>query len=153
MKNLPAGIRLQRFNDKCRSWSAVLRKLPGVGERHADLGRAKPPSPIACLSPPPCRACAHGDHKAMDDRDENEEILNELDLMNDVGDAVYNLALVGMVGGPRTAARIADDLCGQVEEAVKLMGKVPASRAQLAAVLVKHVKVLTAMTQGWAADE
>jgi hypothetical protein len=89
----------------------------------------------------------------MDDRDENEEILNELDLMNDVGDAVYNLALVGMVGGPRTAARIADDLCGQVEEAVKLMGKVPASRAQLAAVLVKHVKVLTAMTQGWAADE
>ena len=33
------------------------------------------------------------------------------------------------------------------------MGKVPASRAKLAKVLVNHVKVLTAMTQGWAADE
>ena len=89
----------------------------------------------------------------MHEHDDNEEILNELDLMNDAGEANYKLALIGTVGGPRTAARIADELCGQAEEAVRLMGKVPASRAKLAKVLVNHVKVLTAMTQGWAADE
>jgi hypothetical protein len=85
----------------------------------------------------------------MTGNDDDSEVFDELDLMNDVGDATYNLALVGMVGGPRTAARIADDLGGQLEEAVRLMGKVPASRAQLAEVLVKHVKVLSAMVQGW----
>jgi hypothetical protein len=58
-----------------------------------------------------------------------------------------------MVGGPRTAARIADDLCGQVEEAVRLMGKVPASRAKLAKVLVDHVRKLSDMTKAWASDE
>lgn len=89
----------------------------------------------------------------MHDIDENEEILNELDLMNDIGEANYKLAMIGMVGGPRTAARIADELCGQVEEGIRLMGKVPASRAKLAKVLVNHVKVLTAMTQAWASDE
>ncbi len=85
--------------------------------------------------------------------DDDSEVLDELDLMNDVGDATYNLALIGTVGGPRTAARIADDLCGQVEEAFRLMGKVPASRAELAKVLVKHVKVLSEMTQAWDSDE
>ncbi len=89
----------------------------------------------------------------MDDRDEDEEILNELDLMNDAGEANYKLALIGTVGGPRTAARIADDLCGQVEEAVRLMGRVPASRPKLAKVLVDHVRKLTDMTQGWAKDD
>jgi hypothetical protein len=89
----------------------------------------------------------------MTSNDDDSEVLDELDLMNDVGDATYNLALVGMVGGPRTAARIADDLAGQVAEAIRLMGKVPASRAQLAEVLVKHVKVLSAMTQEWVSDE
>ena len=62
------------------------------------------------------------------------------------------LALIGTVGGPRKATLIADDLCGQVEEAVRLMGKVPASRAKLAKVLVDHVKVLSDMTQGWASE-
>lgn len=89
----------------------------------------------------------------MHDSDEDEEILNELELMNDAGEANYHLALIGVVGGPRTAARIADELCGQVEEAVKLMGKVPASRAQLAKVMVKHARALSDLARGWAKDE
>ena len=92
------------------------------------------------------------DDEAMYDLDENEEILNELNLMNDAGEANDKLAMIGMVGGPRTAARVAEELCGQVEEAVRLMGKVPASRAQLAKVLFDHVRVLSDMTQGWASD-
>lgn len=89
----------------------------------------------------------------MTSNGDNSEVLDELDLMNDVGDAIYNLALIGTVGGPDAAARIADDLCGQLEDAVRLMGQVPASRAKLAGVLVKHVRVLGEMTQAWAADE
>ena len=84
---------------------------------------------------------------------DNLEVLDVLDLQNDVGDATYNLALAGMVQGPDAAGRIADDLCGQLEEAVRLMGKVPASRAKLAGVLVKHVRALSEMTQEWAKGE
>lgn len=89
----------------------------------------------------------------MNSYDNEREVIDVLELQNDVGDAVYNLTLAGMVQGPDAAARIADELCGQVEEGIRLMGKVPASRAKLAKVLVNHVKVLTAMTQAWASDE
>lgn len=89
----------------------------------------------------------------MKEYENADRILNELELQDTVGRACNDLALIGTVGGGRTAARIADDLCGQLEDAVRLMGQVPASRAKLAKVLVDHVKVLTTMTQAWAADE
>jgi hypothetical protein len=88
----------------------------------------------------------------MTSNDNISEVLDVLDLQNDIGEAVYNLTLAGMVQGPDGAARIADDLCGQVEESVRLMGKVPASRAKLANVLVKHARALAELTQGWAKD-
>lgn len=112
---------------------------------------------LAGVGSPPMAAALVDDHPrgndAMTSCNDNTEVLDVLDLQNDIGDAVYNLSLAGMVQGPDAAARIADDLCGQVEEAVRLMGKVPASRAKLAKVLVDHVKVLSAMANRWAADE